>query len=125
MVRFACIGGIGFALDAGILTLLVTGLGWGVYLARAVSFCTAVTGTWYANRRWVFDCMRCARGEYSRYFAVQTAGAGLNLCVYVALIQCFPSLAAAPVVPLAAGAGLALIFNYLGAARLVFGRSAV
>jgi putative flippase GtrA len=44
-VDFAKAGGIGFLVDASILTVLVSGLGWGHYGARAISFATAVTVT--------------------------------------------------------------------------------
>lgn len=124
LIRFACVGGIGFVVDASILTLLVNGVDWGVFKARALSFCAAVTCTWYVNRRWVFVGTRRLRDEYSSYFLVQIIGAGLNLCIYVALIKLLPVLATAPIVPLAAGAALALLFNYFAAARLVFSRSA-
>lgn len=111
-------------IDAGILTLLVNGLEWGVYEARAVSFCAAVTCTWYINRRWVFARTRRPGNEYGSYFIVQTVGAGLNLCIYVALIRLVPVLGTVPVVPLSAGAALALLFNYCAVAHFVFGRSA-
>ena len=118
--RFACIGGAGFVVDAGVLTFLVNGLEWGVYEARAVSFGAAVTCTWYANRRWVFARIRRPLDEYGAYFLVQAFGGGLNLCIYVTLIQLVPALSACPVVPLAAGAAVALLFNYFAAARIVF-----
>ncbi len=45
--RFGAVGGIGFFIDAGVLTLLVSTQGWGLYKSRALSFAPAVTGTWY------------------------------------------------------------------------------
>ncbi len=119
---FACVGGLGFVVDATILTLLVTGVGWGVHWSRAVSFTAAVTCTWYANRRWVFTRTRRPRDEYARWFTVQVVGAALNLGVYSLLIELLPVLAATPVLPLAAGAALAFLFNYLAATRFVFTR---
>lgn len=121
LLRFSAVGSIGFCVDAGILMLLTSGLGCGVYVARLLSFPTAVTCTWYANRRWAFTSVRRAGTEYGKYLVVQTIGTGLNFCVYVALIELLPALMRVPVLPLAAGSGIALIFNYVAAVRFVFG----
>jgi putative flippase GtrA len=47
-------------------------------------------------------------------------GAIINLGAYALIIVLFPGLARAPVIPLAIGAGLALLFNYWAASRWVF-----
>ena len=52
---FVIVGAIGFLIDAGCLTVLMTGFDFDPYSARAISFTIAVTTTWYMNRRWVFD----------------------------------------------------------------------
>lgn len=120
--RFTLVGGVGFMIDAGILTLLVNVLGFGHYGGRAISFTAAVTATWLANRYWVFrtDASLDRRKEYTRYLAVQIAGAAINLCVYVLAIESLPHLARIPVVPLAIGATVALLFNYSASGRFVF-----
>jgi len=120
-LRFCVVGGIGFCVDAGALTLLVNGFGWNPYLARLVSFSAAVTVTWLLNRRWVFARTANATSEYAGYFAVQCVGAAINLGTYVAVIQLRPELAALPVIPLAIGAGLALVFNFLATKIFVYG----
>jgi putative flippase GtrA len=118
--RFVCVGGAGFIVDAVILTLLVNGFDWSQYSARVLSFGAAVSATWYANRRWVFKPTKSKRGEYGRYVGFQLVGAAINLSAYVSIIEGFPALAKFPVVPLAIGAALALIFNYLASSRFVF-----
>ena len=120
LIRFAAVGLIGFCVDAGILTLLVNGMGWHHYSARAVSFTLAVTVTWLANRSFVFARTAQPRREYVRYFAVQICGALINLGTYVAVIETWPGLGATPVIPLAIGAVLGLICNFLGSRWLVF-----
>jgi SAM-dependent methyltransferase len=47
----------------------------------------------------------------------------LNLGTYVAAIQTWPSLGATPVIPLAIGAALGLLFNFTAARALVYGQS--
>jgi putative flippase GtrA/SAM-dependent methyltransferase len=118
--RFGAIGALGFLVDAGLLTLLVNGYSWGHYRARLLSFAAAASATWYANRRHTFRATDNARTEYTRYLAVQVVGAAINLAVYVALIEAIPPLARFPAVPLAIGAGVALMFNFVAAKRLVF-----
>jgi putative flippase GtrA len=120
--RFGAIGGVGFLVDASVLTWLVSVNGWGLYESRALSFGLAVTATWYLNRRFTFASRAGTdrRREYGRYFAVQTLGALINLGVYVAIVAAVPAVAAYPVVPLAVGSGAAMVFNFLAARRFAF-----
>ena len=119
---FILVGAIGFVIDAGILTALVNGLGAGHYAARALSFTAAVTATWYMNRRWVFAkiATRKRSREYTSYLIVQAIGAVINLSIFVAAIEFLPDLAKVPVIPLAIGAAVALLFNFSASRRFVF-----
>ena len=117
---FATVGAIGFAVDAALLSLLVHVWSWPHYGARAVSFAAAVSVTWYCNRHWVFRRTDRAAVEYGAYFGVQSVGAVINLGAYALIIVALPPLARLPVVPLAAGAALALLFNFWAAKRWVF-----
>jgi putative flippase GtrA len=122
---FAVVGAIGFLIDASILTLLMTGVGLDHYTARAISFTVAVTSTWYMNRRWVFDrqSVKMSGREYATYVIVQIVGAMINLLVFVAAIEFIENLRNIPVIPLAMGAGVALLFNYGASSRFVFDKS--
>ncbi len=113
-------GVVGFGVDAAILSTLVHAAGWHHYTARALSFAAAVTVTWYLNRNWVFSRTNDRTREYGAYFGVQAVGAAINLGTYALVIGLIPSLARLPVLPLAAGAVLALLFNYSAASRWVF-----
>jgi SAM-dependent methyltransferase len=59
--------------------------------------------------------------EYFAYAGIQLAGAIINVGVFVACLKAWPILAGMPVVALAAGAAVALVFNY-GALRWVLYR---
>jgi len=120
LTRFALVGGLGFLVDASVLTLLVNGLDKNHFSARAVSFALAVTVTWLANRRWTFEPTEHRGKEYAGYITTQIIGAVINLGIYVLLIQLLPQLAKLPVIPLACGALVALIFNFFTARRFVF-----
>ncbi len=117
---FAAVGGLGFVVDAAILSTLVHAYDWSHLSARAVSFAAAVTVTWYCNRRWVFSRTADRAREYGAYFSVQAIGAVINLGTYALVIALYPPLSRLPLIPLAAGAVLALLFNYSGASRWVF-----
>ena len=119
-IRYASVGAAGFIVDAGVLTFLVNGLSYGHYASRAASFSLAVTITWLINRRWAFQAGAPTGREYSGYFLVQLIGATINLGIYVLMIELIPALAAWPVVPLAAGAVVALLANFLLVRRYVF-----
>ncbi len=121
---FIVVGGIGFLVDAGVLTLLVKTTELGPFYGRAVSFAAAVTVTWLLNRTYVFGCAVQDRSssEYAAYVTVQVVGAAINLAVYAFIIATVPRFGAAPVIPLAAGAAAALVFNYVATSRLVYTR---
>ncbi len=124
--RFGAVGALGFAVDALVLTWLVRVGGWDLYESRWLSFALAVTVTWGLNRRFTFG-QRASRNrsrEYGRYVAVQGLGALINLGVYAGVLMAWPALAAWPVLPLAAGSGVAMLFNFIGARSFAYVPSA-
>jgi putative flippase GtrA len=119
-LRFACVGTVGFVVDAGILTMLMH-LGWQPVLARLISFPAAVATTWLLNKAWTFATDTASRGGgYMRYFGIQIVGALINLGIFTLLISAFPAFLAMPWLPLAAASLVALVFNYLATRHLVF-----
>ena len=124
-LRFGVVGGLGFVVDGAVLTLLAQVGGWGVYPARAVSFGSATLVTWALNRIITFRQPQKTRTlgrakQYAGYFLIQTVGALINLGIFAGLIWLFPVLKQLPLLPLAAGASLALFFNFFAARRFVF-----
>ncbi len=119
---FIVVGAIGFVVDASVLATLVHGYEWGDYTARAVSFAVAVTVTWYLNRRYAFSAVQTAdrKKEYTRYLAVQGSGMAINFLVYSLCIVSSELMDTWPVLALAVGSAVALIFNYAGSRLFVF-----
>jgi putative flippase GtrA len=122
VVLFTVVGGIGFLIDGGVLTLMVKVAHLNPYVGRLVSFPVAASVTWYLNRRWTFisEVYKRKAPEYIRYMVIQIIGAGINLATYALLILFISSLASLPILPLAAGALIAMVFNFLGLQFFVF-----
>ena len=120
--RFGVVGVVGFIVDAAVLSLLVSA-GGGVYASRLASFPSAVTVTWYLNRKWSFHGQATTRPimEYGLYFGVQIVAALANLAAYAVVLNRMFNDQTAMVIPaLAVGAGLGLVINFIGARALVF-----
>lgn len=113
---------VGFVIEAIVITALVVWWGVDIYLSRLVSFTLAVLATWRLNREFAFSDMASAdrTREYGRYFLVQSLGALVNLGVFAILVSLVAELRSWPVVPLAAGAAIALMFNFVVSRTFVF-----
>jgi putative flippase GtrA len=125
LLTFALIGGVGFAIDGGVLTLLATLYGANIYASRLVSFTVATLATWWLNRRHTFGLKSAAEiaahaHEYARYVAVQVGGGLLNLAIFSWLIYLDPGLRSIPILPLAIGAAAGLVWNFIGARLWVY-----
>ena len=118
---FAMVGVVGFAVDATVFQLLFSA-GGGYVLTRLAATGVAVVVTWYLNRRFVFNTRHvAARGaEFVKYLTVQSTGIVINLSIYALMLVLFPALRPVPIVAVAAGAAVALVFNFLGSRRWVF-----
>jgi putative flippase GtrA len=118
--RFLLVGAVGFAIDGGLLDLLVC-KGLDPYVARAISFPPAVTVTWYLNRIWAFGVRDSgARRQYLRYIAVQIVGAVSNYAVYGVVLLGIPHTPTGVLGAFAAGSAAGLVVNFVGARTLVF-----
>lgn len=117
--RFCVVGAGGFVVDAGLLLILVSGMGFGPLAGRVVSILIAMTFTWWFNRRWTFrSADRRQFVEWGRYAMANGAGALVNYAVFTAIVVSVPVVPLIVAVCLGTGAGLAV--NYLGSRYLVF-----
>ena len=120
---FFVVGAAGFVTDGSILTTLSVWLGWNVYFSRVVSFFFATLVTWLLNRTITFDvssAKQCRKKEYAGYFLIQSIGAMINLGVFYCTLLIFPQLIGIPVIPLAVGSVVAMLFNYTMIKRLLY-----
>lgn len=106
---FALVGGLGFALDASVLTF-ATWQGATPLVGRAISIVVTVIFTWQLNRRLTFKLKTAATfHEFGHYVSISLASICINYAVFTALI--FLKI---PLV-LAAGVGtvVAATFNFI------------
>jgi putative flippase GtrA len=122
LLRFACVGTVGFLIDASVLTLLSTQWGINLYASRVVSFAAASLATWLLNRRFTFSAVQgqSKKAEYVRYMTVQSVGSLANLGVFVIFVSAFSWLARVPMIPLAVGSAVGLLVNFVGSKKWVF-----
>ena len=118
-LRFALVGGTGFLIDAGLLTVLHNGVGLDPFSARLVSIAAAAFTTWRLNRSLTFAASdRSQASEAMRYAVVAGLTAALNYCLYALALIVWPGL---PPIVAAIGATLAaMLFSYAGYSRFVF-----
>lgn len=115
LMRFSVVGVIGFAVDAGVLTLLLHTTRAGHYIGRVGSFLCAATVTWVLNRTYTFDhaSHHGPARQWVGFLGANALGGLVNFGVYSALISSQPAFARAPVLAVAAGslAGLGVNFS--------------
>ncbi|MHB1402285.1 MAG: GtrA family protein [Thiobacillus sp.] len=119
-VRFLIVGGVGFVIEAALLTYFATVPGLGAIKGRAISFPIAVVTTWWLNRTLTFQSKNNPHRESFRYLLVQSLGAVANLGVFMVLVSAFPWLRPVPVVPLFIAAIFGLLVNFALSKKYVF-----
>jgi putative flippase GtrA len=119
-LRFCVVGAVGFAIDAGILQSLVSGIGANPYLARIISFLVAASATWLMNRRYTFEVEHAAtHSEWVRYVTLMVLGAVVNYGAFAISITAWDLARAQPWLGVAVGSVAGLGINFM-TSRLLF-----
>lgn len=120
LALFTLVGGAGFAVDAGVLLLLIHAVSLDVYVARLLSWLAAATFTWWLNRTLTFrDRGAGLLRQWLMFLAANSGGGLINIGVSSALIASRMT----PVAAVACGALAGLLWNFLASRRFVFSRS--
>lgn len=122
--KFAAIGFTNFAVDSGVLNLLIaqTGIvaGTGYATFKVISFIVAVTHSYYWNKTWTFQ----ARGSFSKFMLVMIASLVVNVAVASIVVNLIPQGNTSPEVwaniAAVVGSAVALIFSFIGFKVVVF-----
>lgn len=125
--KFTVIGGVGFLVDGGIMTLLNSIYELDLLPARLCSFSVAVTVTWILNRRQTFTDRASNRlaSEWGRYAAINSVGAMMNIGIFFWLIDRYTLLREVPLLPLAAASLVVLVFNFFASKHIAFKRQKI
>jgi putative flippase GtrA len=130
MLRFGIVGGIGFLVDAGVLTLMLT-WGLGPYSGRVVSFLAAATVTWILNRSFTFrrnsssdihPATTHPMGEWLAYLGLMVIGGLVNYGTYAAAVTFLEPVHRHPVIGVALGSIAGMGVNFWTSKTLVFER---
>lgn len=120
LIRFALVGTAGFAVDAGVLWLLMHFTPLGAFTARIFAIATAMFTTWMLNRAFTFGAStRTIVAEGFRYGSVGIVSALVNYAIYAGLLLAMPALS--PFIALIAASLAAMMFSFFGYSRFVFG----
>jgi putative flippase GtrA len=127
MLRFGMVGGIGFLVDAGVLTALLT-IGLGPYSGRVVSFLAAATVTFILNRSFTFRRENPSAdhpaGEWLAYLGLMVIGGLVNYGTYAAAVALFEPVHRYPVIGVALGSIAGMAINFWTSKTMVFERKA-
>lgn len=124
-MRFLVVGTVGFAVDGGMVWVLVSG-GMDPLVARCFSFPMAVLVTWWLNREWTFTSSSrklASRHQIAAYIAVQLIGGSANFVAYAAVLSFITPTPPNALMAFALGSALGLIVNFTGAKWFVFAPS--
>lgn len=118
---FVLAGGLAFITDAGVFSLLASGLDVPALVARPVAIAVAMVVSWWINRTVTFPVGTPASlAEFSRFAAVAWGTAALNYLVFAGLILARPDLS--KVLAIAIASLVAMVVAYLGMRHAVFRR---
>lgn len=121
LALFSFAGTVGFAVDAGILYLLLFS-GAGYFTGRAASFLCAVWVTWMINRRLAFRAAAgtLARNAGWRYLLAMSGGGLVNYASYCVAVLYLPQGPWTALAGVAIGSLLGLAVNFASARLWVF-----
>jgi putative flippase GtrA len=119
LVRFLQVGALGFAVDAGLLWLLVYPLEMPPILSRGISFLATIAVTFVLNARYTF-AVRVSESSKSRYVLIQLIGAVVNFTTYSVLVL---GGVLGPLWSLVVGSALSSAHNFFMMRRFVFSGS--
>lgn len=121
-LRFSLVGTAGFVVDATTLYLCLWVVHLNPYVGRLISYLFAGTATWCLNRVFTFpDADRNQPHlQWAKFVTFNTVGGAVNYLIYALIIASafpYPEL---PLLAVAAGSTVGLVFNFTVSRTLIF-----
>ena len=112
-LAFLLSGSLAFAVDAGVLKVLIAVFGLHPILARIVSLSLAHVTGWLSHRRFTFRLTTPPTfAELLRYLGVQSTVALINYGIFVLILVLWPAID--PLLALAVSSIIGMFFSYFG-----------
>lgn len=121
--RFGVAGGVGFVVDAAVLTALVELAGMNPYVARIFSFYIAATSTWLVNRHYTFGDRPSGRslfGEWLHYLSMMMVGGATNYAIYALSLSVSATVREYPALGVLIGTSVSMFVNFNTSKHLIF-----
>ena len=120
-LRFGMVGTVGFLVDTAVLYGMLA-LGLGPYGGRVISYLAAATATFALNRAWTFRSAARApiARQWGAFVLLNLLGFAANYGTYAALLAGSATVAAHPVLGVAAGSIAGMFINFAVSRRFVF-----
>lgn len=118
---FAVSGGIGFLIDVSVYYL--TSLLVSYYIARLISFISAVLFTWWFNRNFTFnDVIKNSNIiiEFLKYLSSMIVGGLLNYIAFILSINTFDVVKLYPIIGIALGSIVGMFINFILSRFIVY-----
>jgi putative flippase GtrA len=121
-ISFACVGVLGFVVDATVLHVAMTRFDAGHYGGRLISYLCAATTTWALNRGFTFRGLHSTNrvAEWGRFLAANAIGGLVNYLSYAAAVVMSDLVTQFPTIGVAIGSVAGLAVNFTLSRRLVF-----
>lgn len=118
---FSVSGLIGFLVDTLVLYILLAQLG--PYVARLLSFISAVITTWLINKKFTFDNKTSGLSpghEFFFYLCLMLCGGSFNYGTYAILISQYDFINTHPIIGVAAGSLMGLLINFFTSKTILY-----
>ena len=125
-ISFCIVGGIGFIVDNGSLSIMVRGFGVDPVVGRVFSIAVfGMTATWLLNRTFTFRNRRNQPiwQEYLRFVTANGVGNLSNFVIYTLLVKNVAFFTRIPELATVIGTAVGIVFNFTGTKYFVFRRT--
>jgi len=122
-LKFCIVGGIGFVVDAGSLSILTREFGLGPVIGRVLSqFVFGMTTTFLLNRSLTFRDKRgdSILSQYLRFALANGVGNLINFGTHALLVANVAFFHRIPEMGIVVGTAFGLVFNFIGSKYFVF-----